>query len=363
MSKSITTTSGRIFTFAVGAVLALAFLACSRKEVGEKAKAEAPKGPTPYNLVFPLGLAAESAVIPKDNPLTVEKIKLGKRLYFEKNISADGTLSCASCHIPENGFGDPEQFSTGIGGKKGNRQAPTVINRVFSAAQFWDGRAPSLEEQALGPVMNPVEMGNASMDVVVDKLKRDPSYVKAFQEAFPPDGAISPENVGKAVASFERTILSGNSPYDRFTAGDKAALSEAAQRGMKIFRDEKKGNCETCHASFDFTDENYNNIGVGMAAKEPDLGRYRVTKLEGHQGAFKTPTLREIASTAPYMHDGSEKTLEEVLAFYDKGGHPNKWLSPKIKPLHLTKQEEQDLVEFLKSLSGEVTWYGKGQPD
>ena len=144
--------------------------------------------------------------------------------------------------------------------------------------------------------------------------------------------------------------MSGNSPFDRFKAGDKTAMSESAQRGYELFKNEKKANCETCHVGHNFTDENYNNIGVGMGAKDPDLGYYKITKLEGHKGAFKTPTLREIASTAPYMHDGSEKTLEEVVEFYDKGGHKNKWLSTKIKPLHLTKQEKQDLVEFLKSL-------------
>ncbi len=343
---------------AVCALLTLPTVCCnSGKE--KPVAGDVSHGPTPYKLVFPLGLPAESAVIPKDNPLTLEKVRLGKRLFFEKSISADGSLSCASCHIPEKGFADPERFSTGIGGKKGNRQAPTIINRIFSAAQFWDGRAASLEEQAMGPIMNPVEMGISSMDIVVDRLKGDPSYVRAFREAFPPDGAITSGNLGKAIASFERTVLSGNSPYDRFMAGDKSAMSEAAQRGMQVFMDEKKGNCATCHASFNFTDENYNNIGVGMEARNPDLGRYNVKKLPGYQGAFKTPTLREIASTAPYMHDGSEKTLQVVVAFYNKGGHPNKWLSPKIKPLHLTSREQQDLVEFLKALSGEVTWYGK----
>jgi len=246
-----------------------------------------------------------------------------------------------------------------MGGKKGNRQAPAAINRVFSAAQFWDGRAPSVEDQALGPVQNPVEMGMPSMDVVVERLQKDPSYTTDFKAAFPPDGAITAKNVAQSIASFERTILSGNSPFDRFTAGDKSAMSEAAQRGLKLFRDEKKANCETCHASFNFTDENYNNLGVGMDAKKPDLGRYVVTKLEGHQGAFKTPTLREVANTAPYMHDGSEKTLDEVVAFYNRGGRRNKWLSTKMKPLNLTKQEQADVVEFLKALSGELTWYGK----
>ena len=337
----------------------LVFAGCSSKEVAQKP--EPPKGPIPYKLELPLGLQPDSAVIPGDNPLTVEKLRLGKRLFFEKALSVDGTISCASCHIPEKGFADPERFSDGVKGQKGTRQAPAAINRLFSAAQFWDGRAASLEEQALGPIQNPVEMGNPSMGPVLDKIKTNPEYVKAFKEAFPPSGEITDENVAKAIASFERTILSGNSPYDRFAAGDKTALGEAAQRGLKIFKDENKGNCETCHASFNFTDENYNNIGVGMAAKDPDLGRYKVTNLEGHQGAFKTPTLREIANTAPYMHDGSQKTLEEVVTFYNQGGHPNKWLSPKIKRLKLTKQEQADLVEFLKSLSGELTWFEKGK--
>jgi len=336
----------------------LVFAGCSSKEVAQKP--EPPKGPIPYELELPLGLQPDSAVIPGDNPLTVEKLRLGKRLFFEKALSVDGTISCASCHIPEKGFADPERFSDGVKGQKGTRQAPAIINRLFSAAQFWDGRAASLEEQALGPIQNPVEMGNPSMVPVLDRIKTSPEYVRAFKEAFPPSGEITDETVARAIASFERTILSGNSPYDRFGAGDNTALGEAAQRGLKIFKDENKGNCETCHASFNFTDENYNNIGVGMAAKDPDLGRYKVTKLEGHQGAFKTPTLREIANTAPYMHDGSQKTLEEVVAFYNQGGHPNKWLSPKIKRLKLTKQEQADLVEFLKSLSGQVTWFEKG---
>ena len=199
-----------------------------------------------------------------------------------------------------------------------------------------------------------------SMDIVVEKLTSDPSYVADFKSAFPPEGAITDTHVAQAIASFERAVLSGNSPYDKYIAGDKTAMSEPAIRGYQLFKDVKKANCETCHVGFNFTDENYNNIGVGMAAKEPDLGYFKISKLEGHKGAFKTPTLREIASTAPYMHDGSEKTLEEVVSFYNKGGHKNKWLSTKIKPLNLTKQEQADLVEFLKSLSGEVTWYGKG---
>ena len=342
------------------ALVVLCMAGCSKpQEVAQKPKEEAPKGPVAYKISYPVGLDPESAHIPADNPLTEEKIKLGKKLYFEKGMSIDGSLSCASCHIPDKGFADPSQFSKGVGGKKGGRQAPTVINRLFSTKQFWDGRAASLEEQALGPVQNPVEMGMPSMAVVKEKLTADPTYVAEFKAAFPPEGDITDIHIAQAIASFERTVLSGNSPYDRFVAGDKSAMSEAAQRGYALFKDPAKANCETCHVGFNFTDENYNNIGVGMAAAKPDLGYYAITKLEGHKGAFKTPTLREIASTAPYMHDGSQKTLEEVVSFYNKGGHKNKWLSTKIKPLKLTKQDESDIVEFLKALSGDLTWYGK----
>ncbi len=353
---------GRGAAACVALAIIVALSGCQARREGDAARSsDLGRGPTPYALTYPPGLSADGAVIPKDNPLTLEKVRLGRRLYFDKNLSLDGTISCASCHIPEKGFSDDAQFSSGVGGKKGNRHAPTVINRVFSTAQFWDGRARSLEEQALGPIQNPVEMGMPDMKIVVDRIKNDPVSVREFKAAFPPDGAISPENVGRAIASFERTILSGNSPYDRFVAGDKAAMSESARRGMQIFKDEKKGDCETCHAGPNFTDENYNNIGVGMNTRKPDMGRYTVSGLEGHQGAFKTPTLRDVALRGRFLHDGSEQTLEGVVAYYARGGNRNKWLSTKMHPLRLTKQEQQDLVEFLKALTGQVTWYGKDQ--
>jgi cytochrome c peroxidase len=259
--------------------------------------------------------------------------------------------------VPEKGFADPNQFSLGVRGQKGNRQAPTIINRAFSRAQFWDGRAASLEEQALGPITNPIEMGNPNIDVVLARLKKETSYLEAFQRAFPNDRAISKENLARAISSFERTIMSGNSPFDRYIEGDRKAMSEAAVRGYQLYL--SKANCASCHVSFNFTDETYHNLGVGLIVKMPDVGRYALSKLEGHQGAFKTPTLREIANTAPYMSDGSLKTLEEVVDYYDRGAQPNRWLSPKIKPLGLTAEEKKDLVEFLKALSGEVVWYGK----
>jgi cytochrome c peroxidase len=344
----------------VAASLFVLFQACQSGNVGRNsAPAPEPARTASFTLSYPAGLPADGAFIPPNNPMTLEKAKLGRRLFFEKSLSMDRSLSCASCHRPEKVFADPEQFSSGVDGKKGKRHAPTAINRVFSGAQFWDGRAASLEEQATGPVMNPVEMGMPDMKVAAARLAEDATYIAEFKSAFPPDGLINKETIGMAIAVFERTILCGNSPYDRFQAGQKNALSESAQRGLKIFKDENKGNCETCHAGPNFSDENYNNIGVGMTAKAPDLGRYEVTKLEGHQGAFKTPTLRNVAERGPYMHDGSQKTLDEVVDFYVKGGHPNRWLSPKMKPLNLTAQDRKDLVEFLKALSGEVSWYGK----
>jgi len=343
---------------AVVGLLAASLLAC---QGGEKAAEEPLTKTAGFQLTAPLGLDLQSASfsVPKENPLTEEKIKLGKRLYFEKALSVDNTLSCASCHVPEQGFADPHQFSVGFKGQKGGRQAPPILNRVFSRKQFWDGRAASLEEQALGPMMNPVEMAHPNIQSVISRLEKDPGYVEAFKQAFPNEGgAINDVTISRAIACFERTIMSGNSPFDRFTQlNDKTALSESAQRGYHLFLG--KANCASCHVGFNFTDESYHNLGVGLAAKKPDLGRYEISKLDGHQGAFKTPTLREVANTAPYMSDGSLKTLEEVVEYYDKGCRNNKWLSAKIKPLGLTAQEKQDLVEFLKALSGEVVWYGK----
>ena len=341
-------------------LLLTAFLLAACSSSSDVAEPESTdKGPGPYELTFPLGLDAESAIIPEDNPVTEEKLKLGKRLFFETSISVDHSISCASCHVPENGFADPSQFSSGVGGKKGGRQSPPAFNRIFTLRQFWDGRAATLEEQALGPVQNPIEMAMPDMETVVKRLESDPEYVALFKAAFPPEGGVTAEHIANSIATFERSILAGNSPFDRFQAGDKSAMSEAAQRGYEIFKDENRGNCETCHVGFNFSDENYYNLGVAMDAKKPDLGRYAIQKLEGYQGAFKTPTLRQITQTGPYMHDGSQKTLEEVVDFYNKGGHANKWLNSKVKKLNLSKQDQKDLVEFLKALTGEVTWYGK----
>ncbi|OHB91179.1 MAG: cytochrome-c peroxidase [Planctomycetes bacterium RIFCSPHIGHO2_02_FULL_52_58] len=308
-----------------------------------------------YEIKGPLGLP--DLETPDDNPQTPEKVALGRKLYFDTRLSADDTISCATCHDPTKGFADGEPVSTGIKGQKGGRNAPSVLNAAYYRIQFWDGRAPSLEEQAKGPIVNPIEMGMPSHQAVVEKLRGIRGYQEAFQKVFGKEG-ITIDNIAIAIASFERTILAGNSPFDRyFFKGDKDAMSQSAIRGMEVFKE--KGKCTLCHPFTPdkalFTDNGFHNIGVGMDKPNPDLGRYSVVegagKTEGLRGAFKTPTLRNVTLTAPYMHDGSQKTLEEAVDFYDKGGHPNPYLDPQIKPLNLTGQEKSDLVEFMKSLT------------
>jgi cytochrome c peroxidase len=305
----------------------------------------------------PLGLPP--VPIPPQAPETMETIALGRKLFYEKKLSRDNSLSCASCHNPLAGFTDGQKHSTGVGGKAGIRNAPTVVNAAYIPAQFWDGRASSLEEQAGSPMANPLEMDQAH-DVTVSKLEADPAYKVQFQKAFG-NGALTIGKVETALASFERTLISGNSPFDRYQfGGDKKALSPAAIRGLAIFRDQKKGNCATCHTINDnyalFTDGKFHNIGVAVDDEGDldDLGRYTETKLEADKGAFKTPTLRNVAKTAPYMHDGSLKTLKDVVDFYAGGGNSNPYLDKEIKAIKLSPQDRMDLVEFLKSLTGEM---------
>jgi cytochrome c peroxidase len=344
---------------AMGAAAAAVILAaaCAGKEKTGEAASPAPQGETltsgEYTMTLPLGLQAGSAFIPEDNPLSESKIALGKKLYFDARLSADNTISCATCHAPDKGFSDGRPTSAGIRSQTGNRNAPTVINRLFSAEQFWDGRAATLEEQALGPIQNPIEMGH-TLPGMIAHLNGIAGYKDEFQKVFG-TAEITPDLVAKAIASYERTVLAGNSAFDRYAAGDKTAMSESAVRGMEIFNDKDRGNCVTCHAGFNFTDESYHNLGVGMDRPQPDLGRYTVTKAEADKGAFKTPTLRNIAETGPYMHDGSEVNLRAVVEFYDRGGNPNPQLSKEIRRLNLSERDKQDLVAFLEALTGEVT--------
>ncbi|HXB68616.1 MAG TPA: cytochrome c peroxidase [Candidatus Acidoferrales bacterium] len=295
----------------------------------------------------PLGLPAFEW--PKDNQYSAAKVELGRYLYFDRRLSVDDSVSCSSCHQPEHGFTDGAPVSTGIKAQKGGRSAPTVINRAYSLAQFWDGRAASLEEQAKGPMANPIEMGN-SHAALAQKLSSIAGYRALFAKAFGSE-EVTIDKTAKAIACFERTVLSGNAPYDRYKRGDKRAMTPEQVRGMSVFID--KAKCDACHEGANFTLNAYANLGVGADAPEPDVGRYAVTKDPRDWGVFKTPTLREIEHTAPYMHDGSLQTLEDVVAFYDKGGIKNKNLDEKIKPLHLTDQNKKDLVAFLRALSGE----------
>lgn len=311
------------------------------------------QGPSDKPPKPPLGLPPVQW--PEDNPYSAAKAELGRLLYFDKRLSSDGTVSCATCHVTEKAFTDGAPVSTGIGGQKGGRSAPTVINRAYSTQQFWDGRADSLEEQAKGPIANPIEMTNeknadAAHAVVVKRLKGVPGYVKQFEKVFGTKD-ITIDHVAKAIATFERVVYSGNAPYDRYVAGDKKAMSAAQVRGMDVFFN--KAACDSCHLGFNFTDGSYVNIGIGMDKPNPDLGRFVVSGKEDDKGAFKTPTLREVEHHGPYMHDGSLKTLEEVIEHYNKGGIKNPQLNQRMKPLKLTDQDKADLVAFLKALSGE----------
>jgi len=334
-------------------------------------------------VTLPLGMSLGQSQIKglDKNPLTRAKIELGRQLYFDTRLCADNTISCATCHHPQEGYSRHTKTGVGIGGQKGGRNSPVSYNRILSDAQFWDGRAASLEAQAVGPIQNPIEMGNTH-DVCVETLKGIPGYAMQFEKIFP-DKKLTIDTVGMAIASFERALVTGPSPYDyheaykRFTsleAEDLAELkedspetyaqyedlkskvqvnpmSESAIRGFDLFFSKRVG-CSACHVGANLTDEQYHNLGIGMAAKEPDLGRYAETKVEKDKGAFKTPTIRNVALSAPFMHDGSLATLEEVVEHYNKGGDKNKWLSDKIVPLKLTPQESLDLVEFMRACTG-----------
>ena len=344
------------------AALAAVFIACSQQPTPVAPAVAAKPTGTPIPIVAPLGLPP--VPIPADNPPTAETVALGRRLYYDTALSVDNTVSCSTCHDPKFGFGDGEQFSEGVRKQLGNRNSPTVFNTAYYTTQFWDGRAGSLEQQAEGPVQNPVEMGHA-LKGVERRLMADPSYKAEFKKAFSAD-VITYEMVGKAIASFERTVVSGNSPFDRYMyGGDKKALSASAKRGLEVFRNPKRGNCAVCHTIEEkyalFMDNKFHNLGAGVKlningeTELTDLGRFKVTNVESEKGAFKTPSLRNIALTAPYLHDGSRRNLKEVLDFYVGGGNSNPHRDKEIRPLDfLTGQEQADLIEFMKSLTGEM---------
>jgi cytochrome c peroxidase len=329
-------------------VAALLLTAC------EKPAGERPIGKA-IEIETPLGLPP--LPVPSDNPMTAETVKLGEKLFFDTRLSGDSTVSCSSCHNPWNGFGDGRKTALGMRQQIGGRNAPTVLNAAYNLHQFWDGRAMSLEDQALGPIANPIEM-NVSHNECADRLNGIAEYRELFAKAFG-EGEIQMVHVQKALAAYERTVISGNSAFDEYQYGGvKSALSESAVRGLAIFMDREKGNCATCHLvgpkSALFTDGLFHNLGAGLSpeGEVTDLGRFSQTKQERDKGAFKTPSLRNVAQTGPYMHDGSLKTLRAVVEFYVGGGSSNPNLDKQIKPSALTGGERDDLVAFLESLTG-----------
>jgi len=296
----------------------------------------------------PLGLPP--VPIPEDNPMTPEKVALGKMLYFDTRLSKDGTISCATCHDPEMAWAERRPTSEGVGHQVGERNSPTVLNSAYAKAQFWDGRAATLEEQALGPIENPIEMGQ-KMAVLVTNLEGIPEYKESFKKVF--GTGVTKQGIAKAIAAFERTVLTGNSPYDQYQAGKKDAMTEAQIRGMELF---EEVGCATCHTPPLFSNYRYYNAGVGMDKENPDEGRKIVTGKDRDLGKFRTPPLREVAGTAPYFHDGSAETLEEAVALMAQGGKDNPNLSAMLKALReqdISDEDQKDLVEFLKALSGD----------
>lgn len=294
---------------------------------------------------IPLGLDRNRPV-PRDNPLTQAKVQLGRQLFFDPILSANGTVACATCHSPVHGFASSDRFPAGIGGKHNRRNAPTLLNRAYGVAFFWDGRETTLEGQALRPIESPLEMGG-TVAAAVQRLQERHDYADQFRAVFP-DG-VTAENLARALASFERVLLTGNSPVDRFRAGEVAALNARERHGLWLY--ESRGRCWRCHSGPNFTDEALHNTGVSWGKTPSDLGKYEQTRREADRGRFKTPTLRGLRATAPYMHDGSLATLHEVVEFYNRGCTANSNLDPAIVPLGLSESDVRDLVAFLQALS------------
>jgi len=306
------------------------------------------RNPTPSPL--PLGLDLYVPV-PEDNPLTEEKATLGRRLFFDPILSSDYSTSCGSCHDPRRAFSDGLPLAVGVNARTGTRNSPALLNGAWGQSFFWDGRAESLEEQVLMPIENPNEF-DMTIDGVLQRLRDHADYPGLFESAF--EREVNREDLGRAIASYVRTIFSGDAPIDRYVSGEHAALSAQARAGLELFRG--KANCVACHIGPTFSDEQFHNTGVAYRNGElVDEGRFSVTGEEAHRGAFRTPTLRHVNETAPYMHDGSLKRLEDVIDLYDRGGNHNPNLDEALRPLLLTAEEKQALVTFLFTLTGTVT--------
>jgi len=371
--------------WAACAVVLIALLASTAVKAADVEGAAASALAQPKSMRQPgLPAAATRAAIPPDNPQTAGKIALGQRLFFDPRLSADGTIACSTCHDPARAFTDGKPVSIGIGGRAGQRNAPTILNALYNATQFWDGRVATLEQQAALPIVNAVEMGQPSLDAAIARIAAIPEYQQGFRDAF--GSAPDALNLTRAIAAYERSQVSFDSPFDHYIAGERNAIDAAAQRGWKLFND--RARCNKCHAlsekkrdTTDFTDNDFHNIGVMIvrhdvvtlakqarqllasgdaaaidrAAVQTDLsalGRFLVTKKESDIAAFKTPNLRNLLLTAPYFHDGSHATLWDVVDHYNKGaGLNDPYLDEDIVPLALSERDIDDLVAFLASLT------------
>jgi cytochrome c peroxidase len=373
----------------IAAGLVTLIFGCGRRS--EQTTGKAPPIPKEGPLAKPrslsqVGLPVEltQKVIPQDNPQTPEKVALGQKLFFDGRLSADDTVACATCHDPARAFTDGRPVSIGIHGRVGQRNAPTILNALYNKTQFWDGRAKTLEEQASFPIINSFEMGQPTLDAAVSKLAGIEEYKQAFQKVF--GRPLNGPDLLRAIAAYERTLVSFDSPFDHFIAGDQNAINESAKRGWELFN--TKARCNKCHALTEterdvtnFTDFDFHNIGIGIlrhnvvplarkaeqeiasghleavdrAAIQTEmsvLGRFLITKKEADIAAFKTPIFRNILLTGPYFHDGSQETLWDVMDHYNKGnGLQNPYLDEDIQPLALTETDIDDLVAFLTSLT------------
>lgn len=318
-------------------LLSLLLIGCGGEENGPQ--------PDPVVVAIPIPAGFPPMPTPSNNQFTAERIALGKRLFYDKQISRTREVSCGSCHLADNAFADPQATSLGVEGRRGDRNAPALVNLAWNTSFFWDGGVPTLEQQALAPILNPLEM-DMTMTEVVARINADPTYPVEFRAAYGSDP--SPEYVTKAIALFVRTLVSGNSRYDRFNRGDLSALTMQERQGMTMFFDER-GDCFHCHVGFNLTNNGFANNG--MFTSYPDSGRARVTENPRDRGRFKVPTLRNIALTGPYMHDGSIATLQEVLDRYNRGGlgHPN--TDPQIHPLNLSQGQIDAIIAFLGTLT------------
>jgi cytochrome c peroxidase len=285
---------------------------------------------------------------PSDNKPTAERIALGHKLFFDPRMSGDGNMSCATCHNPAVGWSDALPTAKGVKSAVLGRSSPTIFNTAYNGIQMWDGRKKSLEDQAMGPMEANVEM-NMDLAKLFQWLNGNEGYKAMFAKAYP-GAAIDAPTVSKAIAAYERTVISKNSPFDRWVKGDAKAMTVQQVDGFKLYNG--KANCIACHSGSNFTDNGFHNVGLAsFGTSEPDLGRYTQKPVKAMKGAFKTPTLREVARTAPFFHDGSANTLMDVVEFYNKGGEVTSNLSPNMKPLGLSKAEKESLVAFMQALS------------